>query len=69
MQKSSKARISDSLAIDIPPKIGVLMVEMTKTATSIHTMMEGLPVIRTNLSVAIIPRMDPIRENREIHMA
>ena len=52
-----------------PPKMGVLMVEITKTKTSTQTMIDGLPVILTTLSVAIMPIIEPRRENVEIQHA
>ena len=51
------------------PKIGVAIVEMMKTATRIQTMMEGLPVAATTLSVANIPPIEPSREKVEIQQA
>ena len=45
------------------------MVDMTKTKTSTQTMIEGLPVILTTLSVAAIPNTEPKSENIDIQRA
>ena len=53
----------------IPPKTGVAKVEMANTKTKTHTMMEGLPVIYTILSVNLIPIKEPRRDHKPIQTA
>ena len=53
----------------MPPKTGWAMVDIKKTNTSIHTMMEAFPVILTTLSVLAMPTMEPTRDHAEIHNA